>query len=114
MKTKVNEIPLVGPKGRKELLNRIKELEAQIAQQDYLRVPMYDVTAPQNSEKKRLRELANQGVIFNVIIEAEIESEGGEKSIEELRVISHNKLSKYIVVYSTAEESIYQISYAEQ
>ena len=35
MKTKVNEVPLVGPRGRKELLNRINELEARIANQDY-------------------------------------------------------------------------------
>ncbi|MBQ4276154.1 MAG: hypothetical protein II717_06480, partial [Lachnospiraceae bacterium] len=27
MKTKINEIPLVGPRGRKELLKRIEELE---------------------------------------------------------------------------------------
>lgn len=31
MKTKVNEIPLVGPKGRKELLYKIGELEKKVA-----------------------------------------------------------------------------------
>lgn len=30
MKTKVNEVPLVGPRGRKELLDRINELEDKI------------------------------------------------------------------------------------
>lgn len=30
MKTKINQIPLVGPKGRRELLNRINELEREV------------------------------------------------------------------------------------
>lgn len=32
MKTKVNEVPLVGPRGRRELLNRIEELEKKVAE----------------------------------------------------------------------------------
>lgn len=31
MKTKVNEVPLVGPRGRKELLDKINELEEKIS-----------------------------------------------------------------------------------
>lgn len=49
MKTKVNEVPLVGPKGRKELLKRINELEAQVAQQDHLYIETPDSFDTANS-----------------------------------------------------------------
>ena len=43
MKTKVNEVPLTGPRGRKELLKRINELEAQVAQQDHLYIEVSEL-----------------------------------------------------------------------
>lgn len=114
MKTKVNKVPLVGPRGRKELLYRINELEAQVTQQDYLHVEMDDVTTPQVSEKRRLRELVQQGVIFNAIIVTEVEDgETGERGFQELRVIAHDALSKTLTVYFPSEESNWTISYAE-
>lgn len=55
----------------------------------------------------------NQGVIFDVIIEGEVENET-EKSYQELRIISHDLLTKTHYVYYPTEESIWPISYAEQ
>ena len=74
MKTKVNEIPLVGPKGRKELLNRINELEAQIAQQDYVIIDVPGETALDNpsvwpsSFWDVLEEKFKLGVLLHVVL----------------------------------------------
>lgn len=69
MKTKVNEVPLVGPKGRKELLRRINELEAQVAQQDYLRIQLernpLNLTA---EEKAKIVDAHKNGTIYDVVL----------------------------------------------
>lgn len=72
MKTKVNEVPLVGPRGRKELLKRINELEAQVAQQDYI---YFDVPNGVHLTEIITQELAtdlhNRGVLLDVIISSD-------------------------------------------
>ena len=74
MKTKVNEIPLVGPKGRKELLNRINELEAQIAQKDYIRIDIGnyspdELPAHPDAIQKQINDLIQKGTFLNAVID---------------------------------------------
>lgn len=73
MKTKVNEISLVGPKGRSELIKKINELEAQVAQQDYLVVEVSSVEADtiiaDENACRQLFKYKKAGVLFNVILQ---------------------------------------------
>lgn len=113
MKTKVNEVPLVGPKGRKELLRRINELEAQVAQQDFLRIGPFDITAVAEDEaaKEQIKNAISRGVIFDTIILYKPE----EKSApEEMRVIAHDPHTQKIAVYSAYEGEIFRLFYGDE
>lgn len=69
MKTKVNEVPLVGPKGRKELLRRINELEAQVAQQDYIQIEISGQGSLKTEfSQEKATELNKRGVLSDVLL----------------------------------------------
>ena len=105
MKTKVNEVPLVGPKGRKELLKRINELEAQVAQQDYLRIKIQSAEQLSEQEAATIKKLVDNGTVYDALIE--YGADGWES-----RVVSVNREQKYIVLaYYDAETAPWPISY---
>ena len=98
MKTKVNEIPLVGPKGRKELLNRINELEAQIAQQNYIIIHVSSsLDAPSDFAAEVfpiLEEKMKQGCLLDCVL-VDVDSTQFAK----------------ILTYETVDGNLYQVDY---
>lgn len=87
----------------------------QIAQQDYLRIPVYDITSIRESSEEigAIRKYAEAGLIMDVILEVDVEGEGGEHGKEEIRPLCHDNLNKTVTVYSSAEETMVTIYYGE-
>lgn len=115
MKTKVNEVPLVGPKGRKELLKRINELEAQVAKQDYIIVNLIgvldDTTDAFNEEiTRQLANYIEAGVIFDVILQ---DPNGNRTRIgEHSQVDASGRFT--IVAWSVGEHQFFQYNLSLQ
>lgn len=100
MKTKTNKVPLVGPRGRKEILKKVE----QIAQQDYIRLAVADPIELTAEEKAKIKKHIQQGTIWNVLIEIDDAP---------CRVLAINEDNKVINVFSSADNDILTISYSE-
>lgn len=79
-----------------------------IAQQDYLRIPVGEITSPTDAEKKLIKQYAEQGVIMDALI-----IEGTEGETGETRVFAHDPVSKKILFFSIAEGAFSEIVYSD-
>lgn len=105
MKTKVNKIPLVGPRGRQEILKKIE----QIAQQDYIEIELVqqlDDTLDAFSEDiiDKLTNIAVRGSLFDVILK----EPGADGAISRIISYSYNDAGAFkIVAYSMKDDRPY-------
>ena len=75
----------------------------QVAQQDYLRIEVADVTQLSADEKKQINDAAERGVLLDALVVAE--------SGDESRVIAVNKDEKRAAIYSLTEEGVVTINW---